>query len=164
MANDARTFMIFYFAITLLPFAIPVVHGATQLMSSLVLGMAAAIGSVTRRDQRHAQGGRTWDLRRRQNDLPVAAIQNLGSANAGRRRIQQALPCRGAAEGTSLPPAVPEHEGRPAPSWDGSTRRGCDVGWQRRSRRSPLALPSHTGTVQKRLTRRPASRDSCLPG
>jgi hypothetical protein len=52
MANDARTFMIFYFAITLLPFAIPVVYGATRLMSSLVLGMAAAIGSVTRRDQR----------------------------------------------------------------------------------------------------------------
>ena len=52
MANDARTFMIFYFAITLLPFAIPVVHGVTRLMWSWVLGMAAAIGSVTRRDQR----------------------------------------------------------------------------------------------------------------
>jgi hypothetical protein len=52
MANDLRAFTIFYLTIILVPFAIPVVHGATRLVSSLMLGTVAALRSAVRHTRR----------------------------------------------------------------------------------------------------------------
>jgi hypothetical protein len=68
MANDPRAFTIFYLTIILLPFAIPVVHGATRLVSSLMLGTAAALRSAVRHTGGHTQDGRAWPVRQRQTD------------------------------------------------------------------------------------------------